>query len=158
MKRKTTAAKAAPTIETAPTVRIVELTGLTERRLRQLASDGRIPEPSRGQWDLVGVIRGLVARHDERDGTLTEARRIKEQHRARRERVLADLAEKSVVPLVDMELLWSRDARAVVTRLRGVGAKAAALCEGKSVAERQRVIQREIDDCTDQLYRDHKRR
>lgn len=39
---------------------IAKLLDLSERRVQQLGRDGVIPKPERGQYDLVGAVRGYV--------------------------------------------------------------------------------------------------
>lgn len=39
--------------------RLAALTGLTDRRHRQLAKEGYFPEPERGQYELAPTLRGL---------------------------------------------------------------------------------------------------
>jgi phage terminase Nu1 subunit (DNA packaging protein) len=45
---------------------IARLFDLTERRIRQLAVEGIIPRPERGQYDLVGCVRGYIKHLRER--------------------------------------------------------------------------------------------
>jgi len=44
-----------------------QLSGLTERRLRQLATEGWLPPPARSVYPLVGAIQGLLRFYRERD-------------------------------------------------------------------------------------------
>jgi hypothetical protein len=39
---------------------IAKLLDLSERRIQQLGREGVIPKPERGQYDLVGAVRGYV--------------------------------------------------------------------------------------------------
>jgi phage terminase Nu1 subunit (DNA packaging protein) len=39
---------------------IAQLFELTERRVRELAAEGVIPKPHRGQYDLIGCVRGYI--------------------------------------------------------------------------------------------------
>jgi len=44
-----------------PIVVIARLLDLSERRIQQLSREGVIPKAERGQYDLVGAVRGYVA-------------------------------------------------------------------------------------------------
>jgi hypothetical protein len=43
-----------------PIAVIARLLDLSERRVQQLSRDGVIPKAERGQYDLVGAVRGYV--------------------------------------------------------------------------------------------------
>jgi phage terminase Nu1 subunit (DNA packaging protein) len=65
--------------------KLERLTGLTDRRHRQLAKDGYFPEPERGQYQLVVTLRGLFKyfREDRNKATMTltgeRLRKLKEE-------------------------------------------------------------------------------
>ena len=46
---------------------LVRLSGLTERRLRELAAEGWFPKPVNGQYQLVPTIQGLLRYYRERE-------------------------------------------------------------------------------------------
>lgn len=59
-----------PTHCSAPT--LAKLLSLSERRIRQLASEGIIPKVKTGQYDIVGSIRGYlhyIHQHDEKNSS-----------------------------------------------------------------------------------------
>ena len=45
---------------TQPIAVIAKLLDLSERRVQQLSREGVIPKATRGQYDLVGSVRGYV--------------------------------------------------------------------------------------------------
>jgi hypothetical protein len=49
------------------TAQLARLTGLTERHLRELATEGWIPKPADGRYQLVPVIQGLLRYYRERE-------------------------------------------------------------------------------------------
>ena len=140
-----------------PTRTLIDLTGLTERRLRALASDGKIPEATAGIWDGREVIRRLVAfrlakfSDESGDVSMAEAKRQREQHKARREKILADIAEDKAVPVEHAIRLVTKAASQVRTRLLAIPAKAAALLEAKDVTEREILLRQEVDDALGEL-------
>jgi hypothetical protein len=58
------------------TTQLVRLSGLTDRRLRELAREGWLPAPNNGQYPLVGAIQGLLRYYRERD----EKRTVQESY------------------------------------------------------------------------------
>ena len=52
---------------TIDTAQLIRLSGLTDRRLRELAREGWLPAPTLGQFQLVGAIQGLLRYYRERD-------------------------------------------------------------------------------------------
>ncbi len=61
---------------TIDTTQLVRLSGLTDRRLRELAREGWLPAPNNGQYPLVGAIQGLLRYYRERD----EKRTVQESY------------------------------------------------------------------------------
>lgn len=49
------------------TAQLIRLSGLTDRRLRELAREGWLPAPDNGRYQLVGAIQGLLRYYRERD-------------------------------------------------------------------------------------------
>jgi hypothetical protein len=82
---------------------LVTLAGMTERRLRQLATEGKLPEPKRGQWQYPETVQRLIEhlRKLSEHGALAQAKLEREQAKARLAIVAADLAEKKTVLRAD---------------------------------------------------------
>lgn len=49
--------------ETVSSQQVETLSGLTARRLRQLADAAKIPQPKDGNWPTVATIKGLIAHY-----------------------------------------------------------------------------------------------
>jgi hypothetical protein len=71
--------------------RLCVLTGLTDRRHRQLAKDGWFPAPNRGRYVLSTTLQGLFRYY--REGFKTDAGSELDVARARESRVRGDLLE-----------------------------------------------------------------
>lgn len=52
---------------TIDTAQLIRLSGLTDRRLRELAREGWLPAPDNGRYPLVGAIQGLLRYYREKD-------------------------------------------------------------------------------------------
>ena len=139
--------------------KLCALSGLTDRRHRQLAKDGWFPPPVRGQYQLIPTLQGMFKyyRTSMDGGThgtrFREARDMREEARARSAMVKAKMDESQVVPVEEALRLITRSAGQVRTRLLAIPAKAAALLEGKGVTERAAVIRQEVDDALAELQR-----
>src|SRR5687767_11675058 len=86
------------------------LTGLTDRRLRQLATQGFYPPPDRGVYQRSETLKGLFRYYREREENDTSALRKEEQGYLRAKRRLAelDLEQKLgiVVPMEAVEFIF----------------------------------------------------
>ena len=45
---------------TIDTAQLIRLSGLTDRRLRELAREGWLPAPDNGRYQLVAAVQGLI--------------------------------------------------------------------------------------------------
>ena len=92
---------------------LASLCGLSERRLRQLAADGHLDAPHRGEWQHAATIQKLftfLRTRTEKEGSpLAQARLEREQARARLAKVAADEAEKKVWPAQAVRFAWTRN-------------------------------------------------
>ena len=61
---------------TIDTAQLIRLSGLTDRRLRELAREGWLPAPDNGRYQLVAAIQGLLRYYRERD----EKRTVQESY------------------------------------------------------------------------------
>lgn len=103
---------------------IAKLLDLSERRVQQLSRDGVIPKATRGQYDLVGSVRGYVRYL--RDQALRAQAGVPDyaSERARFIRARADLAEMEaetmrggVIAAGDVEAAWIAVLALLRTRL-----------------------------------------
>ncbi len=84
--------------QTISTQDLATISGLSDRRLRQLASEGHLPPPKRGQWQHPATLQRLFAYLKERSAptAMTAAKLERAQSQARIAKVAADLAEGKV--------------------------------------------------------------
>ena len=115
------------------------LTGLTDRRHRQLAAEGYFPPPSNGQYQTTRTIQGMFRYYrelkDRAKGRLNELKELKTEREAERLR-LENL--KLEGKMVEFDVVNERDAhigailKAILyARLNEIGAR----CAGKSAEE-----------------------
>jgi phage terminase Nu1 subunit (DNA packaging protein) len=104
-----------------PIAVIAKLLDLSERRVQQLSREGVIPKATRGQYDLVGSVRGYVRYLRDQAAKAQAGAPDYASERARFIRARADLAEMeaaekrgNVIAAKDVEAAWI----AVLARLR----------------------------------------
>ena len=94
-----------------------KLTGLGDRRIRQLAKEGHFPPPVKGQYKLVKTVRGLFAYYQTMSqrytGDRAKVEEERERDRARREKADADIKDMirarmkgELLPAREVELTW----------------------------------------------------
>lgn len=71
--------------------KLTELTGLTDRRHRQLADEGWIPRPDRGEYPLTATIRGLLRYYREAQDRAKGDLASEKLAKLRTERMIAEL-------------------------------------------------------------------
>ena len=142
-----------------PIAVIAKLLDLTERRVQQLSREGVIPKAERGQYDLVGAVRGYVAYLHEQ---AKDAQAGAPDHAAERARLLrakADLAEMeargrqgALIPAEAMEAAWTAIRARLRTRLLGLPDRLAPLChEETTIAGTRDQIRRAVRDALEDL-------
>jgi phage terminase Nu1 subunit (DNA packaging protein) len=97
-----------------PIAVIARLLDLTERRIQQLGREGIIPKPERGQYDLVGAVRGYVHYLREQAGRNAGGAADFGTERVRLIKAKADLAEMEaaqmrgdLVAAMEVEQAWT---------------------------------------------------
>ena len=89
---------------------LCELSGLTDRRHRQLAAEGFFPPPVRGQYQLRLAITGLFRYyrelHQKRGATLAKKRERKVDNENRLMEIEIGKEEKTVVDVQDFLRRW----------------------------------------------------
>lgn len=103
---------------------IAKLLDLSERRVQQLSREGVIPKATRGQYDLVGSVRGYVCYLRDQAAKAQAGAPDYAAERARFIRARADLAEMeaeekrgSVIAAEDVEAAWIAMLALLRTRL-----------------------------------------
>ena len=122
---------------TYPVSTIAKLFNLTERRVQQLASEGVIPKPERGKYDLVASVRGYIAYLQERAFGKEIIHVDAHQERARLLKAQADKTELEV-KTIKGELMsqdqiaeqWSGFVMATRSRLLSLPTRGAHLAMG----------------------------
>lgn len=106
---------------TQPIAVIAKLLDLTERRVQQLGREGVIPKAERGQYDLVGAVRGYVRYLRDQASRARDGVADFGTERARLVKAKADLAEMEarqrqgeLLPATGVEEAWTE----VLGRLR----------------------------------------
>jgi phage terminase Nu1 subunit (DNA packaging protein) len=109
---------------TQPLAVIAKLLDLSERRVQQLSREGVIPKATRGQYDLIGSVRGYVRYLRDQAVQAQAGAPDYAVERARFIRARADLAEMeaahkrgSVIDAVDVEAAWIAVLALLRTRL-----------------------------------------
>lgn len=109
---------------TQPIGVIAKLLDLSERRVQQLSREGVIPKANRGQYELIGSVRGYVQYLRDQATKAQAGAPDYAAERARFIRARADLAEMeaeekrgAVIPAEDVEAAWISVLALLRTRL-----------------------------------------
>lgn len=107
-----------------PIAVIAKLLDLSERRVQQLSREGVIPKATRGQYDLIGSVRGYVRYLRDQAAKAQAGAPDYASERARFIRARADLAEMeaeekrgSVIAAEDVQTAWIAVLALLRTRL-----------------------------------------
>jgi hypothetical protein len=139
-------------IQTIPAKRLCALTGLTDRRHRQIADEGYFPPPVAGEYQLNATIAGLFKYFQKDDARLSReklrlavaARKLAERRNEEAEEVQA----KRWFPTDKMLEMF----RAVVNRFEQLPGKVRSETGANEVYER--ILQKHIDDTRHQIASD----
>jgi phage terminase Nu1 subunit (DNA packaging protein) len=144
---------------TQPIAVIAKLLDLSERRVQQLSREGVIPKAERGQYDLVGSVRGYVRYlRDQATKAQTGAPDYAAE-RARFIRARADLAEMeaeqrrgTLIAAEDAEAAWIAVLALLRTRLLGLPDRLAPLIHAEtSLPVTRDLIRGAIREALDEL-------
>jgi phage terminase Nu1 subunit (DNA packaging protein) len=77
--------------------------GISERRVRQLAAEGKIPKPTRGKFDAPACVKAILeaARSDRPESALEKARARAIDARARTQEMKIAREERELIPFDD---------------------------------------------------------
>ena len=116
---------------------IAKLLDLSERRVQQLSREGVIPKATRGQYDLIGSVRGYVRYLREQAAKAQAGAPDYAAERARFIRARADLAEMeadekrgAVIAAEDVEAAWIAVLALLRTRLLALPDRLAPQVQG----------------------------
>lgn len=93
---------------TLPTIKFARMVGVTEKRLRQLADAGHIPQPINGMWDEENSISGAFAYYRRKKEQVSDGDDAAKKLRAEREIMELKLAKLrgSVAEVTPLEKIW----------------------------------------------------
>ena len=138
---------------------IARLLDLTERRVQQLAREGVIPRADRGQYDLVGAVRGYVRFLREQAARAETGAPDLGAERARLVKAKADLAEmeararrRDLLPAAEVEDAWTAILATLRARLLTLPDRLAPLVnEETTLAGSRALIRRAITETLAEL-------
>lgn len=142
-----------------PIAVISKLLDLSERRVQQLSREGVIPKAMRGQYDLIGSVRGYVRYLREQAKSAQAGAPDYAAERARFIRARADLAEMeaeqrrgSLIAADDVETAWIAVLALLRTRLLALPDRLAPLAhEQTGIAATRTLIRATIREVLDDL-------
>ena len=148
---------------TQPIGVIAKLLDLSERRVQQLSREGVIPRAERGQYDLIGSVRGYVRYLRDQAAKAQAGAPDYASERARFIRARADLAEMeaeekrgSVIAAEDVEAAWIAVLSLLRTRLLALPDRLAPLAhEQTTVGGTRTLIRTAIREVLDDLAETH---
>jgi len=138
---------------------IARLLDLSERRIQQLSREGVIPKAERGQYDLVGAVRGYVAYLREQAVRAQAGAPDFGAERARLIKAKADLAEMeaggrrgALLPAEAVEAAWTLILARMRARLLVLPDRLAPLChEETTIAGAREQIRSAVREALDEL-------
>jgi phage terminase Nu1 subunit (DNA packaging protein) len=138
---------------------IARLLDLTERRVQQLSREGVIPKAERGEYDLVGAVRGYVAYLRDLAVRAQAGAPDFAAERARLIRARADLAEMEaegrrgdLLPAEAVEAAWTAVLARLRSRLLVLPDRLAPLCfEETTIAGVRDQIRKAVREALDEL-------
>ncbi len=144
---------------TQPLSVIAKLLDLSERRVQQLSREGVIPKATRGQYELIGSVRGYVRYLRDQAIKAQAGAPDYAVERARFIRARADLAEMeaqekrgSVIAAGDVEDAWIAVLTLLKTRLLALPDQLAPLAFDQStVGDTRNLIRRSMREVLDDL-------
>ena len=144
---------------TQPLTVIAKLLDLSERRVQQLSREGVIPKATRGQYELIGSVRGYVRYLRDQAVKAQAGAPDYAVERARFIRARADLAEMeaqekrgSVIAAGDVEDAWIAVLTLLKTRLLALPDQLAPVAfDQPTVGDTRNLIRRSMREVLDDL-------
>ena len=144
---------------TQPIAVIAKLLDLSERRVQQLSREGVIPRAERGQYDLVGSVRGYVRYLRDQAAKAQAGAPDYASERARFIRARADLAEMeaeerrgALIAAEEIEAAWIAVLALLRTRLLSLPDRLAPLAHAETgLAATRDLIRGGIREALDEL-------
>ena len=144
---------------TQPLGVIAKLLDLSERRVQQLSREGVIPKANRGQYDLIGSVRGYVRYLRDQAVKAQAGAPDYAAERARFIRARADLAEmeaeekrRSLIAADEIEAAWIAVLALLRTRLLGLPDRLAPqVFDQSTIGDTRTLIRSAIREVLDDL-------
>lgn len=128
--------KSEPAAVTLTASELCEITGLTDRRHRQLADAGYFPAPSRGVYEAVPTMKGVGRYYREqiqkKTGTYNESKAREKAAKARLAEADADERDEKLLSVETVSATNSAILTAFVTRLCNFGDGIGNICHQQS--------------------------
>ena len=129
---------------------LCQITGLTDKRHRQLAKEGFFPEPTKGQYETLPTLQGLFRYYREALARKPTGFYKEREGKLRAERKLAALElEQKLKTLVEVDLVaaaWEAIVSTAAEKLTNLGSKIQSqYSAGLSGPEVKALVNREID-------------
>lgn len=98
-------------LQTISAEKLCALTGLTDRRHRQLAKDGYFPPPLKGEYQLTATIQGMFKHYREAAQRAHRSFAEDKSTKTKREIELLELKigqqQQALVPVAGVESMWA---------------------------------------------------
>ena len=142
---------ATPRQKKLPAADFAELTGLSDRQLRNIAQKGYFPPPERGEYDEAAALRGMIKYQGEllkkKSTTLTEEKEGLTRVRRLREEFEFEVAKKEYVARDEI----GPELRAISMHQRAVlvhklERELDAKLDGRTKAEKSALLKQAVDD------------
>jgi phage terminase Nu1 subunit (DNA packaging protein) len=131
--------------------RLCQWTSLTDRRIRQFAEDGSIPNPTKkGSYNLDATLTGLFkyyrGRAEAQTGSMAAAKLRREEARAKMAEIEAQKLDESVILMTVAKQGFSRTAVYIKSKLLAIPSSVSPLLEGKSTVQREEILRAAVID------------
>ena len=147
-------------MQTYPVSTIAKLLNLSERRVQQLSQDGIIPKSDKGNYNLIGSVRGYVKylydraygqNNDSIDSYAEKARLLKAQ--ADRAEMELEIMRDKHITCEEVEYLWSGVIIGFRSKMLGLPSKLASRVSAVngSISMIEELLQNEINEALTEL-------
>ena len=135
--------------------KLCALTGLSDRRHRQLAKAGYFPPPKRGEYQLSATIKGMFSYYRELGQKKTQTDEEIKGERLRKLKIANDASLRDLIPAEEVRLDVTRGFTELKTQLLVIPRRVAQplSMESDPVAVEER-IQAEIESVLETMSRD----
>lgn len=135
--------------------KLCALTGLTDRRHRQIAAEGFFPSPVKGEYQLSATIKGMFQFYRDQSKRKTQTDEEIKGERLRKLKIANDASLRDLIPAEEVRLDVTRGFTELKTQLLVIPRRVAQplSMESDPVAVEER-IQAEIESVLETMSRD----